>query len=397
MPIKFLTEQQKERMADLGNLLLAKELCPEPTDRTAAEDACAAIYSRAGLAPPKRFLWCESPLSAFWAAFLLLGYRAPVRGVLGTTTVPPSSVRFGSTIAQQVIVNMNSCLEDAFGSDRYSWANQAGALLWDPIYHRLWRGAWKSVLNEIDPDVRVAVYCRWDSSELAALRRGVRQYVLDQISDDIRNCGDVPALVSNKEAVSWRITPYYAMLAGLGLDLSPIRELLFVGKHCTWWWPFETTVILAEQPIRIEVNDRLEFHCHDAAALAYRDGWGIYAIHNIRVPARIFLTPESISVNEILEERNVEIRRIMIERLGLDRFLTRAEAKIIDVDQDGKRRLYRIALRRDEPIVAVRVQCPSTGQIYFLRVPPNIQTCRQAVAWTFWYDNQTQCEPAKET
>ena len=38
---------------------------------------------------------------------------------------------------------------------------------------------------------------------------------------------------------------------------------------------------------------------------------------------------------------------------------------------------------RGEPAVIVRVTCPSTGGEYRLRVPPTMQTCAAAVAWTF--------------
>lgn len=74
-----------------------------------------------------------------------------------------------------------------------------------------------------------------------------------------------------------------------------------------------------------------------------------------------------------------------------------AKAKAIQTDQDGKRVLYRIDWRDDEPIVAVKVQCPSTGQIYFLRVPPAIKTCRAAVAWTFGFDKVSTYQPLLET
>jgi hypothetical protein len=36
-----------------------------------------------------------------------------------------------------------------------------------------------------------------------------------------------------------------------------------------------------------------------------------------------------------------------------------------------------------DPVVAVLVKCPSTGRAYVLRVPPTVQTAREAVAWTF--------------
>jgi hypothetical protein len=88
----------------------------------------------------------------------------------------------------------------------------------------------------------------------------------------------------------------------------------------------------------------------------------------------------------------------MIERVGLDRFLAGAGARLINCDKGGKRQLYRLNLPNDEPIVAVRVQCPSTGQWYVLRVPPQMRTCREAVAWTFGFEEDDDAyEPVIET
>src|SRR5690348_11337775 len=36
----------------------------EAVDRSAAEAAVAELYSRGGVAPPRRFIWCASPLEA---------------------------------------------------------------------------------------------------------------------------------------------------------------------------------------------------------------------------------------------------------------------------------------------------------------------------------------------
>ena len=85
----------------------------------------------------------------------------------------------------------------------------------------------------------------------------------------------------------------------------------------------------------------------------------------------------------------------MIERLGLDRFLARAQAQ--PIHSDDRRALYKIVVKNDEPIVAVKVQCPSTGQTYFLRVPPQIDRCDKAVAWTFGFERVREYQPTIET
>ncbi|HEX7380479.1 MAG TPA: hypothetical protein VF278_25420 [Pirellulales bacterium] len=45
----------------------------------------------------------------------------------------------------------------------------------------------------------------------------------------------------------------------------------------------------------------------------------------------------------------------------------------------------------------VVVRCPSTGQQYVLRVPPNMRTCRQAIAWTAGFDDAEKYQPLLET
>jgi hypothetical protein len=36
-----------------------------------------------------------------------------------------------------------------------------------------------------------------------------------------------------------------------------------------------------------------------------------------------------------------------------------------------------------EDIMLLKVKCPSTGAYYVLRVPPTMERCQQALAWTF--------------
>jgi hypothetical protein len=104
----------------------------------------------------------------------------------------------------------------------------------------------------------------------------------------------------------------------------------------------------------------------------------------VPVSERVAFHPETLSASEILAERNAEVRRVMVERFGLDRFLEDANAQTLDVDRDagGERKLLRVELDEDEPLVCVSVFCPSTGRHYFLRVPPTTKTCLEAVAWT---------------
>lgn len=45
----------------------------DPVDHAAAESAIGNVYRLAGMAEPRRFLWCSSPLEAVWAVLVLVG------------------------------------------------------------------------------------------------------------------------------------------------------------------------------------------------------------------------------------------------------------------------------------------------------------------------------------
>ena len=119
----------------------------------------------------------------------------------------------------------------------------------------------------------------------------------------------------------------------------------------------------------------------------------------VRIPERLWFRPESIQLDEILQESNAELRRVLIDRFGQSRFMTEAKSEVLDTDTDsgGVRQLIRVPLPGDEPLVTLSCQCPSTKRQYFLRVPPNMKTCRQAAAWMAGYNNPDDYAPLIET
>ena len=119
----------------------------------------------------------------------------------------------------------------------------------------------------------------------------------------------------------------------------------------------------------------------------------------VPVDHRIAFDPDSITVKEVLAERNAERRRVMIERMGYLRFAESADAKVLDKDTDpgGQRQLLKIEMSDDEPLVGLACFCPSTGRHYFLRVPPQTASCHQAAAWLAGFDDPSFYHPVIET
>ncbi|MCY3411345.1 MAG: hypothetical protein INQ03_06885 [Candidatus Heimdallarchaeota archaeon] len=104
---------------------------------------------------------------------------------------------------------------------------------------------------------------------------------------------------------------------------------------------------------------------------------------------------QDLSGQDILAVHNQEIRRRLIRRMGYTKFVREVRGRVIH--RDGSSQLVKIiSPRGQEDYVFVRVVCPSTGDTYIIRVPPDMRTCRQAVAWTFGL-TEDQYHPLIET
>lgn len=119
----------------------------------------------------------------------------------------------------------------------------------------------------------------------------------------------------------------------------------------------------------------------------------------INVDRRIAFHPELIQIEEVLEEKNAERRRVLLDRYGFGRFLCDSNAEILDRDRDpgGPRELVRVKLPDDEDLVAMSCFCPSTQRQYMIRVPPATPTCRHAAAWIAGFDDPDDYRPLQET
>ncbi len=179
---------------------------------------------------------------------------------------------------------------------------------------------------------------------------------------------------------------FYGALGQFGADVSQLDGLTEISASCGWWWPFKDVCILTERHSRLARDERGRLHAPAGPAIVYPDGWPVYAWHGVGVAGAIIVRPETITVAQIRHEANVEVRRVLLERYGFDRYVTDSGALPIHADDTGT--LYRCELDGDEPLVVVSVlnrtpEADGSRKRYVLRVPPDMTDARQAIAWTF--------------
>jgi hypothetical protein len=198
------------------------------------------------------------------------------------------------------------------------------------------------------------------------------------------------------ELVTWTAEPHVSAARDHWIEvLSPLVDAFEAGLWLCWMTPGEALVDL--RPAARFAGGRL--HCEDGPALAWPGGPRVYFWRGVHVPAKVVLSPLELTAQDIVSEGDVEVRRVMLERYGAERFILDVEAEPIDSDETGT--LYRRELTNDEPLCMVRVldatiQRDGTRRTYWLRVPPTVRTAREAVAWTFGME-VSRYHPDRET
>jgi hypothetical protein len=91
--------------------------------------------------------------------------------------------------------------------------------------------------------------------------------------------------------------------------------------------------IISDRPEILLVDDLNRPHCETGPFCRWRDGTALYAVHGVRVPAWLIEQPKRLTIAAIDAERNEEIRRVMIERYGWERYGQDSGAEVIDHDE----------------------------------------------------------------
>ena len=327
--IERLTPEQIARFPEFVKRWTDIGLCTDPVDRPKAEAAIHDAYRCAGLEPPRKIVWCGSPLSQ------------------GLT---------------RAIILDNKFIGSVWNSVRGSVGNSVADSVANSVAASVANSVWNSVAASVRDSVRDSVYGAHDSGWLS-------------------------------------FYSYFREVCHLESQTDKLRGLFDLAQSAGWAIPHQNVCWVSERHNILAHDERGRLHSLSGPACAYPDGWAIYAVHGVRIPADIIERPDSLTKERILSEPNAEVRRVMIERLGNERFLSIAGATAIHEDRRGK--LFRIDLPGDEPMVLVQVvnstpEPDGHSKLYTLRVPADIRRASEAIAWTFGLEEKDYA-PAQET
>lgn len=230
------------------------------------------------------------------------------------------------------------------------------------------------------------------------IKKAIDKFIL-YIPDEYKTNNKIPifgGIYSNNYCLynlinEYNLTNDYSFLIRSFINLSNISE---------FWWLTEKIAIVSEKPIFISVNEQNVLHNTNKAALEYKDKFRICVWNGTQVPLEIIESQENITLEKIQDQNNLQIRYIMMELYGMARLLIETKAYIEHQDNFGTLVstdiLRKLLNEHTIPAKFVIVKDPSTNNQYALRVPNEINTAKEGVAWTFKQTTKTYV-PSKET
>lgn len=239
-------------------------------DRAAAEEGVRRAYRTAGLAEPERIVWAQSP-------------RAAVEAVEKLTDA-------GRSVREEVRTR--------------PWAEERRRM-YDELGPAGWSALWSATGAQL-----------WETT--AALAERIRSGVVADLAARPEDEGAV-RLVLLDAVLGQHDAAWLAAFDGRGDRLTGLAE---VARNAGWWWPYERAVVISERPEVLHRDEAGRLDHGEGPALAYGDGFALHAWHGMPVPAAFLAELATLTPQRIREEENAELRRVMLEYYGYDRYLT---------------------------------------------------------------------------
>jgi hypothetical protein len=151
-------------------------------------------------------------------------------------------------------------------------------------------------------------------------------------------------------------------------DIPINRNYLEAVMSCGYFWMLEETVFASERPSQINRDAQGSLHSDSGMSISYPSGWGLFSWHGVQVPEQVIVAPGKMTPQSIMAENNAQVRMVMIERYGFDRFMLDAGAKTLDTV--GEYRLVAVPDPEWGEIKALKMICPSTSAVFVIPVDP---------------------------
>lgn len=281
-----LSPKQEAEAQRFAQERVEAHLSTKPANEREAEHLLRQAYRAAKLAEPTHILWFDGPLQLV-ARFVTpaqdLSLWPSVFDSVGDVVVDSIQDR----VRKELMSRVNASLQDSL------WAS-VGASLATTIRD--------NVGVPVQAATEASVWARLQSSELSA-RPVVKEIVKQSVSASV---------------CAYFATPSLALAHFYNRYLAPneAQALAHLNELVSGYWFGEKTALLVRRPKMLARDAEGRLHSAKGKCLQYRDGWGFYVWHGVRVPEKVILMPHLLTSEDWQNEESTEARRVIQERMG---------------------------------------------------------------------------------
>jgi len=284
--ITNITDEQREQL--LNYMEKWKENASGETNYTCCHDIIMEMYKHMEIKNPPIILHLSSPSLVILAASLL-----------------------GSQLYSQLYSQLRSQL---YSQLRSQLGSQLGSQLDSQLGSQLYSQLDSQLGNQLGSQLYSQLGSQLDSQ------------LYSQLDSQLRN-----QLGSHYITVWWGTWAcYYEYAHYLGVKFDKTNYELFVKfvasiHSCS---PYEKVFIYSNKPTICSWKGT-RLHNESGMAVEYADGWGWYALNGVVMrPEYVLTPPEKITPEMVLKEENVDQRRELLRKIGVERMVS--HGKIID-------------------------------------------------------------------
>lgn len=323
---KFDVNAHKAEIADIFQEYTFMHKSTAPIDHKTAYEAIRRLYLYNNFRPPEKFFYVKSPVeAAIIAKIFCTSNENELWEYFWRATedmLPCEATKWGWD--DELLLDL-WCLPQDFTSilplqfAKFHNDEEVFNNIWNGVLSRYWEAScaqnWKRLHNEaIKQEVPLA------SRGFLGLWDFVWMFT---------ECARRIGVPFNQHAITM---------------LTYINEIV---SSCGFSYLYCDFAIVCDRPATIYHDALGRIHNESGMAIKFSDGSGVYALNGINFPEHVVLRPEEITKIDVYKEKNSEVRRILIERMGAQKFANLFNAKPVHEDNDilgNSRRLLKVEM-----------------------------------------------------
>jgi len=353
----MLSGEQLARLRHYRDAWTATRTTPAQANRAEAERGVRLAYEAARLPPPSRIEWCLGPVALARAWTEAIGHER-----IGANVKPALVDAIQSRVVMEIDARVSASVRLALFETRLISRSALGIAVNEAVLE---------AANAVRPRLSARL-------KHAFARLGGRGRMAARLSFSLCSFG--------QHDVGWLgICQFLNEAFDLRRETHGLDGLWLIAQNAGWVLPHENVCWVAERHNVLKVDAAGRLHSADGPAIAYPDGWTAHFWKGVRVPSWLIERPDLITSSAIDRELNRNIRRCMIDILTPERFIAMSGAVPVSVDDTGvlwRKQWFRDAWAAVE-VVNGTPESDGTRKRYFLQVPPDVHSAREAVAWTY--------------